>query len=93
MKNGQVLVLGPAREDLPRPHGTTIVVKEAYNSIPVRQTALQSGNPVLECRRMMESYALVAPRVRWTMWGSKPGTMRPTLILAIHDVRLRISRC
>lgn len=81
MQNGQTLYLGKARNDLGRAHGTTVTVRDLFNSIPVRRASLASApsTSLVACRQALEVLALVSPRTRWTLWEERLGGMKKVL--------------
>lgn len=86
LKNGKTLFLGRSRHDLPRTRGTTVVVRELFNVVPVRQAALVA-NALPACRRTIETLALVNPQIRWTLREDRTGGAKQLLV--VHGVCVR----
>jgi DNA mismatch repair protein MLH3 len=61
------------------------LVRDLFNSIPVRQASVAaSGSTLAACRKVVEALALVHPNVRWTLWEDRP--TGPRKVVALQGV-------
>ncbi|KAK1925298.1 hypothetical protein DB88DRAFT_483462 [Papiliotrema laurentii] len=76
IKGSEVLYEGPSPRTIAGPHGTTVLVKDLFHSIPVRQHALARASPqttLTACKKVVEALALVRPGVAFDMWDGSVG--------------------
>lgn len=70
-----------------------MVVRDLFNSIPVRRASLAAApsSSVQACKQALEALALVNPRVQWTLWEERLGGMRKVLfwggVSLLHEMK------
>ncbi|GFZ45397.1 hypothetical protein JCM24511_03123 [Saitozyma sp. JCM 24511] len=74
IKDSKVLFEGTSSRALSRPCGTTIIVKDLFHGIPVRQSHLAAVPPASilgGCKKVIETLALSRPGVKWSLWEDR----------------------
>lgn len=91
LKHSKTLFEGPNPDrHIAGGHGTTVVVREIFRTIPVRREELAATSSTLlmnQLKKVVETLALGNPGVRWVLWEERStGTGGLKRIMGINAV-------
>ncbi|ORY27867.1 hypothetical protein BCR39DRAFT_536497 [Naematelia encephala] len=74
IKNSRAIYEGMSSRPVSGPRGSTITVKDLFQNIPVRQSALaaaSSSTLLASCKKILETLALAQPGVAFALWEER----------------------
>ncbi|EIW66724.1 hypothetical protein TREMEDRAFT_34488 [Tremella mesenterica DSM 1558] len=95
IKGSKILFHGLSNRPLGKA-GTTVIVKDIFHGIPVRQAALAASSrssTLSACRKVIETLALAHSSVSWTVWEDRDvetssSSSKKIMTMSSHDASL-----